>query len=164
MALYKSPSTTGFVLDRVLEAPAIMGATACDFYSGPVWRWDRVNDLYVEITAARWRTPREDSVLDGANALAIENADGEWEIVQFAIRRADRDADNYMLSTLLRGQRGSEHAMRDPVAAGARVLVLDAALAQPGAQRRRRRAGAHWRVGPATATSPTRPTARRRSP
>ena len=67
----------------------------------------------------------------GANALAVENADGEWEIVQFVTAELTSPG-RYKLTRLLRGQRGSEHAMADSVAAGARVLVLTTALGQPG--------------------------------
>ena len=148
LALYKSPSTSDYVFDRVLEAPAIIGATVGDFYSGPLWRFDRVNDLYVEINRGTLASASEASVLNGANALAIENADGEWEILQFA--SAELIATRkYILSDLLRGQRGSEHAMRDPVATGARVLVLDAALSQPGLQDAEVGLALSWRYGPA---------------
>jgi hypothetical protein len=68
-------------------------------------------------------------VLGGANAIAIQNADGAWEIVQFA--HAELTAPNaWTLTRLLRGQAGSEGAMRAPVAAGARVVLLDGAPAQ----------------------------------
>jgi len=78
----------------------------------------------------------------------VENADGEWEIVQF--RTADLiDTNRYRLSMLLRGQRGTEHAMRDPVAAGARVLVLNGAVMQSGLADADMGLPYTWRVGPA---------------
>ena len=59
----------------------------------------------------------------------VQNADGEWEVLQFA--NAELIAPNqWTLSKLLRGQAGTEGAMRDPVAAGARVVVLDGAPQQ----------------------------------
>jgi hypothetical protein len=61
--------------------------------------------------------------------LAVQNADGGWEIVQFATATMTGPG-TYTLTNLLRGRRGSEGAMRSPVAAGARVVVLNAALAQ----------------------------------
>ncbi len=66
-------------------------------------------------------------MLAGANACAIENADGEWEIVQFA-NATLTGTDEYLLSQLLRGQLGTEGAMRSPVAAGARFILLDEAV------------------------------------
>jgi hypothetical protein len=69
------------------------------------------------------------TVLGGANALAVENADGEWEVLQFA--NAELIGTNqWKLTRLLRGQLGSEGAMMDPVPAGARIIVLDAAVLQ----------------------------------
>ncbi|WP_436640026.1 baseplate multidomain protein megatron [Microbaculum sp. FT89] len=149
VAVYKSPAETGFVLDTMLPTPATVGTTAFDFYSGPLWRWDRVNDLYVDLEAGTLASAEAINVLAGANALAVETAEGEWEIVQFQTAELI-DVNRYKLSLLLRGQRGSEHAMRDPVAAGARVLVLNAALRQPDLSDADMGLPYTWRVGPAT--------------
>ena len=63
-------------------------------------------------------------MLGGANALAVQNADGGWEVLQYA--NAELTAPNrWRLSKLLRAQAGTEGAMRDPVGAGARVVLLD---------------------------------------
>lgn len=130
-----------------------MGVTAFNFYSGPVWRWDRVNDLYVDLDAgplvAELSSAGEINVLAGANALAVENADGEWEILQFQTAELI-DTNRYKLSMLLRGQRGSEHAMRDPVSAGARVLILDGAVSQTALADADMGLPYTWRVGPVT--------------
>lgn len=86
VALYRSPATSGYALTNALTTPAVIGETTADFYSGPLWRWDRVNHLYLEIERGTLASATEAAVLNGANALAIENADGEWEILQFATR------------------------------------------------------------------------------
>ncbi len=68
-------------------------------------------------------------MLGGANALALENEDGEWEVIQFA--QAELTAPGqWTLSRLLRGQAGTESAMRNPVPAAARVVLLDGAQKQ----------------------------------
>ncbi|HEY0302229.1 MAG TPA: hypothetical protein VGC36_12870, partial [Rhizomicrobium sp.] len=67
--------------------------------------------------------------LGGANALAVENAAGEWELLQFATAALVAPGE-WALTRLLRGQAGSEGAMRDPVAAGARIVLLDGTPAQ----------------------------------
>jgi hypothetical protein len=67
-------------------------------------------------------------VLNGANSFAIQ-AGGEWEIVQ-AAACALVGADEYELSDFLRGRLGSAHAMAAPHAAGARIVLLDSALAR----------------------------------
>jgi len=61
----------------------------------------------------------------GSHAFAVESAPGTWEILQA------RDVTliapgRYRLTTLLRGQRGTEHAIGSLAPAGARVVVLDA--------------------------------------
>src|SRR5690606_31161544 len=83
---------------------------------------------------------------------AVENAHGEWEIVQFATAElvsGPSPGGRYKLSKLLRGQRGSEHAMASPVAAGARVLALTSALGQPGITASDVGLPIVWRAGPA---------------
>src|SRR3954453_2846452 len=67
----------------------------------------------------------------GANALAVQNADGQWEVLQFATATLT-GLGEWTLSRLLRGQGGTEGAMRSPVAAGGRVVRLDSALMQLG--------------------------------
>ncbi|HEY0282649.1 MAG TPA: glycoside hydrolase/phage tail family protein, partial [Rhizomicrobium sp.] len=125
----KSPTDSNYALDTSVTRPATLGTTLWDFWSGPLWRWDRVNTLYVKLLSGALASADDASVFAGANALAVQNADGEWEIVQFATAELTAP-DEWRLTRLLRGQHGSEGAMRNPVAAGARVVVLDEALAQ----------------------------------
>jgi hypothetical protein len=129
--ILKSPAGTGYALDTSLTRPATLGATTVDFYSGPLWRWDLINALCVKLQNGTLASSDDASVFAGANVLAIENADGDWEIIQFA--SAELTAPNeWRLTKLLRGRRGSEGAMRGPVAAGARVVMLNEALTQLG--------------------------------
>jgi hypothetical protein len=112
-----------------LTAAATIGETLYDFWSGPLNRWDLVNALYVKLYRGTLQSASDDQVFAGANALAVQNASGDWEVVQFA--QADLLAPGeWKLSRLLRGRQGSETAMASPVAAGARVVLLDAALKQ----------------------------------
>jgi hypothetical protein len=148
VAFYRSPGSSGFLLDTVLTAPAGMGQLAFDFWSGPTWRWDRGNELWVDLFSGTLASADELAVLGGANAIAVENTHGEWEVVQFATAELV-SAGRYKLTTLLRGQRGSEHAMASPVAAGARVLVLTTALGQPGIAASDIGLPIVWRAGPA---------------
>ncbi len=65
----------------------------------------------------------------GVNAFAVESAPGTREVLQA------RDVTlvapgRYRLTTLLRGRRGTEHAIGDPAPAGARVVVLDVAVTE----------------------------------
>jgi GTA TIM-barrel-like domain/Putative phage tail protein len=146
--LYRAAGSSGFSLDAVSSVPSRIGTSGSDFYSGPLWRFDRVNDLYVTLIAGTLESRSDIEVLNGANALALENADGEWEILQYTT--AELIAPRaYKLSGLLRGLGGTEGAMRNPVAAGARAVILDGALVQPGFSFDQRSLTFTYRYGPA---------------
>ncbi len=129
VAVFRSASESNFTLDTALGKPATIGETTADFYSGPLWRWDNANALAVKLYNGTLVSLDDLSVLGGANIMAIENADGEWEVLQFATATLT-GANTYTLSRLLRGQAGTEAAMRSPVAAGARIVLLDDAPQQ----------------------------------
>jgi hypothetical protein len=127
--ILRSATDSNYQLDTALAIAADIGVTTTDLFSGPAWRWDTVNSLGVNLFNGALASLDDLSVLAGGNALAIENEDGAWEILQFA-SAALTAPNTWMLSRLLRGQAGTETAMRDPVLAGARVVVLNAALQQ----------------------------------
>lgn len=145
--LLKSATQSNYTLDTPLTLPASLGETTADFYSGPLWRWDDVNELQVRLYAGSPSSQDDLAILGGANALAVQNEDGEWEVLQFG--KATLTAPgHYTLTHLLRGQAGSEGAMRAPVAAGARVVLLDGALRQLSLSRSEFALPFHWLWGP----------------
>ena len=127
--VYRSASDSNYALDTELKTAAGIGELDFDFYAGPEGRWDKGNQLWITLYDGVLSSLSDIGVFAGANTLAVENADGEWEIVQF--RDAELVGDGqWRLTTLLRGQAGTDAAMRNPVAAGARVVVLDRAVPQ----------------------------------
>jgi hypothetical protein len=146
--LYRAAGSIGFSLDAAASAPACIAATDSDFYSGPLWRFDRVNDLYLTLIAGTLESKSELEILNGANTLALQNADGQWEVLQFETAELV-GPKAYKLSGLLRGLGGTEGAMRDPVAAGACAVILDGALVQPGFSFGQRTLTFTYRYGPA---------------
>jgi GTA TIM-barrel-like domain/Putative phage tail protein len=125
----RSASDANYTLDTSLTLAAFIGETAADFYSGPAWRWDEVNTLSLTLYDGALAALDDLSVLGGANALAVENASGDWEVLQFADASLVSPGQ-WQVSRLLRGQAGTEGAIASPVASGARVVVLNAALKQ----------------------------------
>ena len=87
-------------------------------------------------------------MLGGANALAVETGAGQWEIVQAGAAELIAPG-RYRLTRLLRGQRGTEGAMGNPAPAGARVVVLDSALAPLPIAEADLGLPWNWRIGPA---------------
>ena len=148
VAVYRSPATAGYTLRANLATPASIGTTQTELPSGPVSRWDHANVLRVAMAHGSLASADQILVLGGANLAAIENADGEWEVIQFA-KAALVSAGVYDLSGLLRGQAGTEGAMRDPVAAGARFVILDASVSQVDMTASDIGLPFNWKYGPA---------------
>jgi len=155
VAVMRSMTGSGFTLDATITRPCSFGVTTDDFWSGPTAHWDRVNSLKLRLVHGTLASADPAQLLDGANTLAVQNEDGGWEVVQFATA-ALTGANEYTLTQLKRGRRGSEGQMRDAVPAGARVVVLDDALVQLGQAQGQARLPFQLRWGPLSrATSDT---------
>lgn len=127
--LYRGATEATVTLNASAATQATLGELAADFYPGTTGRFDEGNDIWVQLYTGELAAAETLAVLAGANLCAIENADGEWELVQF--RDAELVADRkYRLSGLLRGQYGTEAAMRNPVSSGARFVLINGAVAQ----------------------------------
>ena len=87
--------------------------------------------------------------MGGANALAVETASGQWEILQAGSAELIA-AGRYRLTRLLRGQRGTEGAVAKMVAIGARIVVLDSAVTPLPISEADLGLPWNWRVGPAS--------------
>lgn len=124
VAVYRSPTTTGFSLNTLLPIRAVLGETLTELPSGPTGIYDRATRLRVELYSGQLASVDRLQHLEGRNAFAIQNQDGDWEIV-LAREVALVSERVYDLSMLIRGFRGTEHAMRDAVPPGARVVWLD---------------------------------------
>ena len=105
-----------------------MGRLVADLYPGPTSRFDLGNVAIVDLAFGTLASVTDLALFGGANALAVEAAPGVWEVLQFGVAELIAPG-RYRLSRLLRGQRGTEGAMGAPTPAGARVVVLDEALA-----------------------------------
>ena len=99
----------------VIGGPSTMGTTVTLLAAGPCERWDRRNQVEIELLSdAMWLESRSlASVLAGANLAGIGD-----ELVQFTTVEA-LGARRFRLSGLLRGRRGSEaaavgHAIGEP--------------------------------------------------
>jgi hypothetical protein len=129
VVVMQSATQSNYQLDATLTLAADIGVTTTDLYSGPSWRWDEANTLGVTLYGGALTSLDDISIFAGANALAIQNGNGDWEVLQFATATLIAP-QTWTLSRLLRGQAGTEGAMQDPVPAGARVVVLNDALRQ----------------------------------
>ena len=105
------------------QAPAIVGETLDALPAGPTGRWQPAS-FRVKLYGGALASASDAAVLAGANVAAVRNADGAWEVIQFANAVLTGESE-YTLSRLLRGQTGSEWAMTPVLAAGSAFVVLD---------------------------------------
>ena len=112
-------------------------------------RYDRATKFRVKLERGTLASVTPLALLAGANIAAVENADGGWEVLQFQSAVLTAPA-TYELSLLLRGQAGTEDAMRAPLAAGARFVLLDGAIAQVDMAQDEIGLDYTWQCGPAS--------------
>ena len=148
MAVFRSPGADGFTLLTTVGTRARIGTLVSDFYPGPTSRSDLGNALVVDLVSGTLESVTDLTLFGGANALAVESAPGIWEIVQAGAAELIATG-RYRLTRLLRGQRGTEAAMGNPAPAGARVVVLDSALAPLPIAEADLGLPWNWRIGPA---------------
>ena len=148
MAVFRSPGADGFALLTTFGSRARIGTLVSDFFAGPTSRFDLGNALVVDLASGTLESVTDLTLFGGANALAVETAPGKWEIVQAGAAELIATG-RYRLTRLLRGQRGTEAAMGNPTPAGARVVVLDSALAPLVIAEADLGLPWNWRIGPA---------------
>ncbi len=86
----------------ILPIRAVIGETVFDFWSGPTAYFDIVNTLRVKLYSGELTSLDENTILSGrANAIAIRNGDGDWEVLQFCTATLV-DTGIYDLTKLLR--------------------------------------------------------------
>jgi hypothetical protein len=123
VAVWSSSDGLSYSRAGLALAPSIAGQTLDDLPAGPTARWQRAS-FRVQLYGGALNSVSDSALFAGANAAAVQRADGAWEVIQFA--NAELVADRtYSLSRLLRGQAGSEWAMSSHLPAGAPFVLLD---------------------------------------
>jgi len=146
MQVRAGPSSEALTLRAEVAQPATVGALTVALLPGPRHRWDRASTLTIRIEGRAPESRNDLAVLAGANSVAISTSAG-WELVQF--RQADLIGDGiWRLSGLLRGQQGTEQAMRTGAGVGAIAVFLDADLPRATTSRAERGLPLIWRAGP----------------
>jgi hypothetical protein len=90
MAVFRSPSTDGFSLLTIIGRRARIGTLVSDFYAGPTSRFDLGNALVIDLASGTPESVTDLTLFGGANALAVESAQGIWEIVQAGAAELNR--------------------------------------------------------------------------
>lgn len=132
VVLSSSVEAEGYAARATLDAPARIGALAEALPPGQIeGRFYRGVSLMVDLGFGGLSSASRLAVLNGANAIAVRSHAGSWEIIQF--ESAEEIAlGRWRLESLLRGQAGTDDAMRAGAASGASFIVLDGAVRSLG--------------------------------
>src|SRR3569623_1789255 len=124
VTVWRSADGLSFERAATVFVPSVIGETLDALPAGPTGCWDRGGEMRVQLYGGALASLADANVLNGANAAAVMDTDGVWEVIQFA--QADLvDEKTYRLSRLLRGQAGSEYAIAAPLPVGAPFVLLD---------------------------------------
>ncbi len=148
VAVYKSSSDDGYVLNTVLETPTQFGSTQSILRDACIGRWDEGEGVVVKLSSGALQSRTHLDVLNGANIAVIGNGSSAgWEIFQY--REAELLGDGtYRLRGLLRGQLGSDADLIGDWPIGSEVVFLGAALSQVNLTDADRGLERYFRVGP----------------
>ncbi|WOR13742.1 glycoside hydrolase/phage tail family protein [Hyphomonas sp. FCG-A18] len=123
--VFAGPDVSNLSERAVFDAPIAMGQLVAPLQGGPIGRWDKANDLVVEVPGADLSSVTRLAALAGANRMFVEGHD-RWELIAFS--HAELIGENvWRLSDLLRGQSGTRSLVAMP---GARVVLADSRLQQ----------------------------------
>ncbi len=145
--VYASPETSGYALRRRVETAADIGRLTAPLLPGVSGRFSRRQAVTLELPGGEAASVSRAQLLNGANALAVRSAADVWEVLQF--EAADEIApDVFRLSSLLRGQLGTEDAMASGAPTGADAVILDDAVLPAGLRPTEIGLLLNWRAGP----------------
>ena len=147
-AFYRSPAEAVYVLAATARQRGVVGVLLDELPPGPEGRIDHASQLRVRLHAGALASTTRLDVCAGANAAAVRNNEGDWEVLQFETATLVAPF-TYTLATLLRGQAGTERVTRTGVPAGAPFVLLDGGLGLVPLTRDDIGLMLNWRYGPA---------------
>ena len=149
VAVYQSPTESGFFLNSVVAARSNIGFTATPLRRARAGLVDYGDALEVEMVHGTLESTSDAALLNGANLVAIgDGTPDNWELFQF------RDAEliapgRYLLSHRLRDQLGSDSVGPEVWPEGSWIVVMNGVPSQIDLARNLRRVAQTYRVGPA---------------
>ncbi len=149
IAVYGSPESSGYSLRTLATAPAIMGTITTDMAEGVVGVFDHATKITVMVSSGELTSATPLQLFAGQNAATVQTPEGVWEVFQFETATLV-EPGRYELSGLLRGQVGTESAMRAPLSAGAPFVLLNDQIASVDLTLDEIRLPYQWTYGPAS--------------
>ena len=130
-AVYVSPEASGFEYRRQALSNAVIGELTAPLTGGYSGRYDHANSIELTVPSGEFESVTPTALLSGRNLIAVEAANGGFEVIQF-LTAEETAANAWRLTGLLRGQGGTEDAMAAGAAVGARAVLLDEAVVPAG--------------------------------
>lgn len=149
VALYQSGGEEDFRLNEIITARSVIGMTETVLPAAPAGRFENGPALQIRLASGTLQSVSEDSLLGGANLMAIgDGSAGRWELFQFETAELI-DKDTYLVSRRLRGQAGTDAFADTDWPAGSWVVMMDGRPAQIDLPSNLRRVAQRFRIGPA---------------
>jgi Putative phage tail protein len=142
-----SPGTAGYAERLLLPTAAVAGALVSPLEGGKSGRWDKISAIDVQLFSGSLTAADELLVLGGANAAAVQSANGQWEVIQFKAA-SETSPGVWRLTELLRGQLGTGDAALSGAAAGSEFVLLDSAVLSAGLTSEESGLTLNWKIGP----------------
>ncbi len=147
LALLRQKGNAAYGFSRFVSEQATMGFTLTALPAGPLARMDHGNTFDVVLNHGALSSVSRLELLNGVNAAAIGTPEDGFEIIQF--ETATLTAPNTCrLHGLLRGLAGSGAEMLPLREAGARFVLLNAAVVQSALALTEAGLSSTWRIGP----------------
>ncbi len=147
--LWKAGPEMSFAPNAEVPFAAVMGETLTDLPAAVPGLLDRGPALRVRLYGGGLDSVDVTRALNGANAAALGDGAGDWEVFQFLEATLVAE-DVYDLRLRLRGQAGTDAVMPQVWPAGTLFVRLDGAPVQVDLTMSERGLPRTWRVGPAT--------------
>ena len=149
VAVWRTLGGATYTLAGTITRPALVALSTTDFPAGPRGRIDHAASLTIVASSGALQSIADLDMFAGGNRMAIQGADGAWEIFSFGLAELIAPAA-YRLSRLQRGLGGEDALAGRVVAAGATVVLLDDAVVPLASGVSTLSAAYAYRVGPAS--------------
>ncbi|ANG95487.1 host specificity protein [Brucella pseudogrignonensis] len=148
VATYASPSDDGFAERGLIGERAIMGELTAPLPGGASGRLIDSQTLELVLYSGELESKPFTQILNGANTALVQSSDGKWEVLQF-LEAQEIGQNHWRLSSLLRGQLGTEAASLNEKPTGTPFILLDGGVQSIGLQTSEIGLELNWRIGAA---------------
>ncbi|GAA5624928.1 hypothetical protein Brsp05_00180 [Brucella sp. NBRC 12953] len=148
VATHASPSDDGFVERGLIGERAVMGELTAPLPGGASGRLIDGQTLELVLYSGELESKPFTQILNGANTALVQSSDGKWEVLQF-LEAQEIGQNHWRLSSLLRGQLGTEAASLNEKPTGTPFILLDGGVQSIGLQTSEIGLELNWRIGAA---------------